>query len=92
MYIKAFVEPKLAMVNQMALGLQLFGVLEAIQQHPKLMRPLFVCSAADLTADTFLDMLDVVYSPRQLEKEKEMQTFKCFCDYIQALQYEGNKF
>ena len=42
-----------------------------------------------VTAEDFLDGLVVIFSDRQLEKVKETNTFKHFCDFLDNLSHGG---
>ena len=76
-------------------GLSSCGILESIKKCPNLWKVAFVrgkfCSKAK-SPDQFLDDLEVKHSQSQLRKEKEIDVFKYFCEFIQSLESdEGMK-
>ena len=78
------------MINQLKEGLVVCGLLEAIQKHPELFKPLFVPSDLfTVTSEEFLEELQVVYSEKQVEKMAEELTFKHFCDLVEHLYHIG---
>lgn len=90
MYIKTYVEPKLPMLSQLADGLKLFGVLQAMQRYPSVMKPLFTAEERKIfTSDDFSAMLVTTFSVSQIKKDQEIQTYKAFADFVQSLQYGG---
>ena len=89
-YIKVYVQPKIPMLNELASGLELFGVLQAIKRHPDEMRKLFtITSSEDMSSDELLNILCVAFSLHQSLKDEEISTYKAFCDFLQKLEYKG---
>lgn len=89
MFIKACVAKKIPMVDQLAEGLKLFGVIDAIKQHGKQMHKWFVADMQEeMTPDTLLSMIIVIFSNNEAQKDAEMATYKAFCDFLQSI-YHG---
>ena len=88
--IKSHIEPRLGMIKQLEEGLMLCGLLNKVRSRPNLFCSVFVEDGTfTVTAEDFLDGLVVIYSERQLEKMKETNTFKHFCDFIDNLSHGG---
>ena len=68
-------------------GLDVCGLMNTIKSHPDVWRPVFECGTIlfKITADEFLDSLDVQYSTSQMRKQEEVDTFKFFSDVIEKL-------
>ena len=69
------------------------GILESIKKCPNLWKEAFVRGSSKAKSpDEFLDDLEVKHSQSQLRKEKEIDVFKYFCEFIQSLESdEGMK-
>lgn len=88
--VNEVVVPKIAMLKELEEGLQQYGFLSQIRDHPAIFQPIFTASSCfDITADDFLQRLVVHFSQQQFLKSKEKDIFKYFTDFIQALYYEG---
>lgn len=75
---------------QLEEGLNVCGLLNAIQQYPDVWKPVFQAGELfQVSAAKFLDEAEVQYSSSQFKKEKEMDTYKAFCDAIQMLEDGG---
>ena len=75
-------------LDQMAEGLELFGIIRLIREHPSLMQPLFVFDPVDakLTVDQIVQLFDVVFSPEGSTKRiAEEATFMHWNDFIYDL-------
>ena len=90
MFIKACVAKKIPMIDQLADGLKLFGVTDAIKQYGKHMHKWFVADMQEeLTPDTLLSMNVVVFSNNEAQKDAEMRTYKAFCEFLQSVYHGG---
>ena len=80
------------MISQLMDGLGVCGVLQAVKAHPHELKPLFCVRSTQgsLDEDMFLGMLKVNYSQEQTKRLKEIDTYKCFADYVGMLYNEGN--
>ncbi|KAJ7354872.1 hypothetical protein OS493_029427 [Desmophyllum pertusum] len=80
----------LPQLMQLEEGLNVCGLLNAIQQYPDVWKPVFQAGELfQVSAEKFLDEAEVQYSSSQFKKEKEMDTYKAFCDAIQMLEDGG---
>lgn len=72
---------------QLEEGLRSCGVLDSMREHPQLWEKVFHKKgpSEDLTADDFLDQLVANFSAGQREKEREIDVYKIFCDFLQAV-------
>lgn len=72
---------------QLEEGLSSCGVIASIREHPQLWEKVFLKkgSSEDITADDFMDQLVANFSAAQREKEKEIDVYKIFCDFLQAI-------
>lgn len=68
-------------------GLKSCGVLTSMIENATLWEPLFAPNqmASTITPDGFLDEINVEFSSSQAYKEKEIDVYKLFCDYVQCL-------
>ena len=95
-------EPILPMILQIQNGLESYGVLDKIKMHTELFKPLFVYSEDNentIDSQKFLDSLLIMYSETGSNaKEKEVNTYKYFCDILEEFDHgfeteiEGKKF
>ena len=70
------------MLKELEQEINLFGVLNAVRQQPRLFEDIFVESNKfDITVDDIFDSVEVRYSQSQFLKEKDV--FKYYCDTIQ---------
>ncbi|XP_028394535.1 uncharacterized protein LOC114518737 [Dendronephthya gigantea] len=78
--------PELMQLEQ---GLSSCGILESVKKCPELWKFAFVRGSSNLKSpDEFLDELEVKYSQSQLQKDKEIDVFKYFCEFIQSLEFD----
>ena len=79
------------MLDQLANGLELFGVLDAVKKkNPGQLRKLFTSEDQEqLPADDLLDMLNVTFSLNEGVKDQEICTYKSFCDFVQLVDCNG---
>lgn len=88
--IKSCIVPKIPMIKELEQGMNLFGVLNAVRQQPRLFEGVFVESGQfDITLDDLLDSLEVCYSQSQFLKEAEEDVFKYFSDTMQSIAHSG---
>lgn len=78
---------------QLQQGLNNCGVLASAIKYPKLWEPVFTASSRPsmLTAEEFLDGFVVNFSTTQVLKQKEIDIFKLFSDFVESLDEEGIK-
>ncbi|KAL9951675.1 hypothetical protein ACROYT_G044393 [Oculina patagonica] len=91
--LKSFLEPKIAMIEQMAQGLSLFGVLDAMRKHSSLLASVFTPEGwSDVTCDELMQLMIPDFSDDGTRmKELEVNAFKYFADFITSLHYEEPK-
>lgn len=78
------------MIVQLADGLGLCGVLNAIKLHPKLMKPLFCLTGrTEIDDESFMEKIKVEFNNSQQKKLCEEDTFKHFSDFTSLLYHEG---
>ena len=79
---------------QLEEGLSSCDVLDSMREHPQLWEKVFhkKGSSEDITADDFLDQLVANFSVGQREKEKEIDVYKIFCDFLQAVDHREGYF
>ena len=71
---------------QLQNGLTSYGVLDTIRRCPNLWASALVSGICKpQSPDEFLDELEVKYSQSQLLKEKEVDVFLYFCEFVQSL-------
>ena len=70
------------MLDQLAEGLKLFGVLDLIKDYENEMRQVFTHSASSIVTD------DRSFQTFQ-RKEIEINTHKAMCDFVQELHHQG---
>jgi hypothetical protein len=67
-------------------GLQVCGLLKTIRENPVIWESVFKPTTVfTITADEFIDSLDVQYSTSQVKKSVEIDTFKFFCDVVENI-------
>ncbi|XP_031565225.1 G2/M phase-specific E3 ubiquitin-protein ligase-like [Actinia tenebrosa] len=89
-YVKVYVEPKIPMLNQMAKGLELYGVLDEITKNKEEMRKVFTFdNFEELTNASLRALWSINFSLPQKLKEDEIITYKAFADFICMVEYEG---
>lgn len=81
----------LSSISKLEEGLKTYGLLKSIREHPALIwEPVFVLgSAPRLTATAFLNELLVDFSLSDVKKQKEIDVFYHFTNYIQSLNTDG---
>jgi hypothetical protein len=78
------------MLDQLAEGLKLFGVLELIKKRENETRQVFTLSAGSIiTDDQMIDLLKPIYDDNTQRKEIEINTYKAMCDFVQELHHKG---
>ena len=71
-------------------GLQTCGLLASIRAYPKLWEPVFVIGKGhQVTANSFIDSFDTVYSDSQVKREAEADTYTFFCDFVHSMHLKG---
>ena len=70
-------------------GLTTCSILSSARKYPQIWKPTgILCQTAhknQLTPDEFLDQVVANFSSSQIHKQKEIDVFKYFCDFIMAL-------
>ena len=80
----------LSSISKLEEGLKTYGLLKTIREHPLIWEPVFVSgSAPSLTATAFLNELLVDFSLSNVKKQKEIDVFYHFTNYIQSLNTDG---
>ena len=81
----------LPQMMQFGEGLNSCGVLTSMRENPLLWEPLFDPNNASFkfSPDNFLDEMIPKFSSSQIYKQKEIDVYKIFCDYVQTLDIEG---
>ena len=78
------------MLDQLAEGLKLFGVLDLIKDYENEMRQVFTHSASSIvTDDQMIDLFKPIYDDNTQRKEIEINTHKALCDFVQELHHQG---
>ncbi|XP_046844260.1 uncharacterized protein LOC124438267 isoform X1 [Xenia sp. Carnegie-2017] len=82
----------LPQIMQLLEGLSSCGLINYMIENPELWKPLFdpYNDSFKLSADTFLNEIIPTFSSSQIHKEKEVDVYKIFCDYVQTLDTEGD--
>ena len=71
-------------------GLERCGIHDSIRKYPEMWGVVFESgSFFKLSADAFLDQITVVFSESKLKKNAEIDTYKFFCDVIEAVDVGG---
>ena len=84
--VKSQIGSSMPQLMQLQQGLTSCGILDAIRKCPNLWALAFVQGFCKLQSpDDFLDELEVKYSQSQLLKDKEIDVFKYFCEFVQSL-------
>ena len=91
--LKSFLEPKRAMIEQMAQGLSLFGVLDMMRKHRSLLASVFTFERwHDVTSEELIHLMVPQYSDEGTKmKDLEINVFKHLMDFITSLQYGGKE-
>ena len=81
----------LPQIMQLEEGLNCCGILASMRENPKLWELVFKLSndSFKISAEKFLDQIIPTFSSSQILKEKEIDVYKIFCDYVQAMEVEG---
>ena len=76
---------------QLEEGLNCCGILTSMRENPKLWKPVFDPDndSFKISPEKFLDQIIPTFSSSQIHKEKEIDVYKIFCDYVQAMEIEG---
>ena len=76
---------RMPMLHQISSGLQVFGILDSIKEHPQLLEPVFIESSFfKPNADTFIDNIVGSFSEDgSNDKLIEIDVFKYFTDFIE---------
>ena len=90
LFIKYYLTPKLPMLDQLAEGLKLFGVLDLVREHEDEMRHIFTHNASSIvTDDQTIDLFKPFYDDNTQRKEMEINTYKAMCDFVEELHHQG---
>ena len=69
-------------------GLSSCGLITSAREHPHLWEKAFNLSkrcSPDVTVEDFMDQLVATFSMSQMQKEKEIDVYKIFCDFLLAI-------
>ena len=82
---------KMPMLDQMISGLQSFSVIDCLRSNKKDLEPLFVQSAVFVpNADVLLESIEPEFSEAgSNRKDKEVDVFKFFHDFVKDLHSDG---
>lgn len=80
----AHITPQLMQLQE---GLSSCGVTTSVQENPYLWENVFSFTkhSQDLTAEELMDQLGANLSTTQIQKENEIDVYKFFCDFLQAI-------
>jgi hypothetical protein len=80
----------LPQLMQLEEGLSVCGVLKSIQDFPRVWREVFEKDhSIQFSAKSLLHSTDVDFSLSQLQKEREIDTYKAFTDVINLIEEQG---
>ena len=81
----------LPQIMQLEEGLNCCGILASMGENPKLWEPVFDLGndSFKISPEKFLDQIIPTFSSSQIFKEKEIDVYKIFCDYVQVMEAEG---
>lgn len=75
---------------QIESGLAECSLITPIRNNPEIWRPVFESgNLFKLSAEEILDQITVEFSESQMAKEKEIDTYKFFCDVLEAIDSGG---
>lgn len=78
-------------VLQIEIGLAQCDLIAPIRSSPKIWQPVFESgNIFRLSAQEILDQSIVEFSESQVKKEAEIDTYKYFCDVLEAIDNGGN--
>ena len=78
------------MLDQLADGLKTYGILDLVKRHQNTMKCIFTPnSTSNVTEELLIHLLSPSFSDNTSQKDKEINTFKAMCDFVQELQYKG---
>ena len=68
-------------------------MLSAIKSSPALWKPVFVSGVdVPVNANLFLSQVEAVHHDSQMKREKEIDAYMFFCDFVHCLDTEGTVF
>ncbi len=72
---------------QLEEGLSSCSILSSVRNHPNVWEPLLSQGGYNnqYTADEFIDQVTAEFSSSQIQKNKEVNVYKYFCDFIMDL-------
>lgn len=72
------------MLDQLAEGLNAFGVFDLVKRHRNAMKCIFTPNfTRSITEELLIHLLSPSFSDNTLQKDKEINTFKAMCDFVQ---------
>lgn len=75
---------------QLQEGLQLYGLLDSLRQHPSIWEVAFVAGKGiEVTANSLLENFEVLHSDQQMKRESEADAYMFFCDFIHSVHMNG---
>jgi hypothetical protein len=78
------------MLDQLVEGLKMFGVLELIKKHENQMKCVFTpVTNSCITVGQIIDLMSPSYSDSRQMKDKEINTYKAMCDFVEELYHNG---
>ena len=83
-------EGSMPSILQVTEGLKIYGLLSSIRDNPDMWRSIFTLGGIpQLSPTTLLDEFIVNYSESQVTKEKEIDVFYHFSNYVNSLDLDG---
>jgi hypothetical protein len=79
---------------QLEEGLTCCNLLLSVRNHPKVWEPILSQNGYNnqYTSDEFLDQVTAEFSSSQIRKNKEIDVYKYFCDFIVDLNVAGGMY
>jgi hypothetical protein len=76
---------------QLEEGLTCCNLLSSVRNNPKVLEPILSQNGCNnqYTSDEFLDQVTAEFSSSQIRKNKEIDVYKYFCDFIVDLNVPG---
>lgn len=81
-------------IMQLEEGLSSCNVLSSARKHSKIWEPIFLQSGYNnqFTPDEFLDQVIAEFSSSQIDKNKEINVYKYFCDFVMGLNNSDGRY
>ena len=85
--MKDQLSPIMPQLMQLEKGLISCNILSSARKHPKIWEPIFLLNGYNnqFTPDEFLDQVIAEFSSSQKDKNREINVYKYFCDFVMGL-------